>query len=477
MIASQNDHLEVVRALLAAEADTNAKMTDNVTALIYASQNGHLEVVRALLAAHADVSAQAANDRTALIQASQNGHLEVVRALLAAQADVNAQAVNGRTALIQASQDDHLEVVRTLLAAGADVNAKMANGGTALMIASQNGHLDMVQALLAARADVNAKMTNGGTALFAASYNGHVDVVRALLAANADVNAKTANGATAWTAASAQRRVDVVQALLAANADVTAKNGQRSHREKIYAQNDHPRVVPPPSDRTPKEEGSGAQSSIPAWIVRSGKIYAASQITNDIDPPEVDKSTFTWKMVHPLKKGSLAFMERGEKGQNVAWSVSTYSFDVGQNRVSYPIEAIVPPCSGGWCHLMLLGIFKAKIDIKAGDTLRMDGYQIRAGRTVRAGDTIPVLSWGYTEYLSIEAANDGEPWLTAFRDETNPSDRASTLEAWRTENERVAEWIRVLESATAPKPISVPEPVKVPRRAYCSASYTINLTV
>ena len=55
-------HLEVVRALLAAKADVNAKRADvdgNDTALTLASSNGNLEMVQALLAAIADVDAKA----------------------------------------------------------------------------------------------------------------------------------------------------------------------------------------------------------------------------------------------------------------------------------------------------------------------------------------------------------------------------------------------------------------------------------
>ncbi|KAI2494862.1 hypothetical protein MHU86_19666 [Fragilaria crotonensis] len=43
-IASQNGHVEVIRALLENEsADVNLQMTDGATALFLASQNGHLE--------------------------------------------------------------------------------------------------------------------------------------------------------------------------------------------------------------------------------------------------------------------------------------------------------------------------------------------------------------------------------------------------------------------------------------------------
>jgi ankyrin repeat protein len=82
-LASQNDYLEVVRTLLTAGADVNAKANnDGMTALIMASYNGHLEVVRSLLAAHADVNARLSSGETASRAASQNRKTQVAKLLL-----------------------------------------------------------------------------------------------------------------------------------------------------------------------------------------------------------------------------------------------------------------------------------------------------------------------------------------------------------------------------------------------------------
>jgi ankyrin repeat protein len=53
MLGSQYGHLEVVRALLGAKADVNAKMDNGQTALMMASQGGHQEVVELLKSAGA----------------------------------------------------------------------------------------------------------------------------------------------------------------------------------------------------------------------------------------------------------------------------------------------------------------------------------------------------------------------------------------------------------------------------------------
>src|ERR1019366_2622233 len=93
------------------KADVNAIASSGYTALMAASQNGHLEVVQALLAAKADANAKSRDDgTTALIIASQKGHVKIVQALLAAGADVNATERKGTTALMAASVFERLEV-------------------------------------------------------------------------------------------------------------------------------------------------------------------------------------------------------------------------------------------------------------------------------------------------------------------------------------------------------------------------------
>ena len=63
------------------------------------SQQGHVEVVRVLLAANADVDARSDKGAAPLMVGAENGHVDVVQASLGAKADVNAKAVDGFTAL------------------------------------------------------------------------------------------------------------------------------------------------------------------------------------------------------------------------------------------------------------------------------------------------------------------------------------------------------------------------------------------
>ena len=87
-IASGQRHVEVLRLLLVARANTNLVDHDAFTALTSAAAQGHIEVARLLLLeAHADSNASDGRGWTALTTASRHGHVDVVGLLLEAGAD------------------------------------------------------------------------------------------------------------------------------------------------------------------------------------------------------------------------------------------------------------------------------------------------------------------------------------------------------------------------------------------------------
>ena len=118
--------------------------------LLFASREGYTKVVKMMLEANADVNAKDIEGWTALMLASiipYNNYTEIVKLLLEAGADVNAKDKDGDTVLIKTSGDGYTEIVKILLEAGADINAKNINGETALDVAKKRRRIETTELL------------------------------------------------------------------------------------------------------------------------------------------------------------------------------------------------------------------------------------------------------------------------------------------------------------------------------------------
>jgi hypothetical protein len=169
--AFMND-LPKVNELIAAGMDVNAVDSENnATALMEAAGNGNQEMVKVLLSAGADVNARSKNGRTAVLNVQEDTTAEIVWTLVAAGAKVNRKDDDGNTPLMMAARIDNVTVIKALLDAGVKVNAKNKEGRTALMEAAENDYEESVKVLLRAGADVHRKDNEGRTALKLAQDN------------------------------------------------------------------------------------------------------------------------------------------------------------------------------------------------------------------------------------------------------------------------------------------------------------------
>eukprot|EP00658_Telonema_sp_P-2_P012616 TRINITY_DN14804_c0_g1_i1.p1 TRINITY_DN14804_c0_g1~~TRINITY_DN14804_c0_g1_i1.p1 ORF type:complete len:788 (+),score=205.90 TRINITY_DN14804_c0_g1_i1:95-2458(+) len=223
-------HHEVVRALVAAKIDVNARVEstgetafslafltqevpmvkilltaeevelnevkvgdDGSNPIVHCADKNLNEIAEVLLA-HPSVDPSFTshhNQTTALQIAAAKNNLELVRMLLGSlRISVDRQDQSGFSALHAAAQAGHTEIVNALTQAGAGLETVTVAGHTALMMASEAGQLGVVQALLEARAGVNAVAADGCTALFAAAEGGRVACCAALLEHNPDTTLK-----------------------------------------------------------------------------------------------------------------------------------------------------------------------------------------------------------------------------------------------------------------------------------------------
>jgi len=125
---------------------------DKRTALMLAAFNGHTAIIRLLVEAKADVNARDAIDRTALMYAATGPYGETVRYLLDHGAKVNLADNNEHwTPLMFAAAEGQTAVVRMLLEAGAAPGAVDVDGEDAALFAKSKGHAETAALIEAAK--------------------------------------------------------------------------------------------------------------------------------------------------------------------------------------------------------------------------------------------------------------------------------------------------------------------------------------
>jgi hypothetical protein len=102
--AADSGDLPTVMKLIELDNSVVIAIDQGFTALMHAARKGHLEVIKALLTAQANVDAQH-NTRglTAIMYAAINGHHEIVKVLLEHKARIDLATSNGQTVISKAN--------------------------------------------------------------------------------------------------------------------------------------------------------------------------------------------------------------------------------------------------------------------------------------------------------------------------------------------------------------------------------------
>jgi|GEM_PF-1002777 len=152
MAAVMANQLEVVEALIAADAAVNTKTGGVIpfTALSLAVDDEKMAIVKVLLAAGADPNWMNANPGLApIVKAIKKNNTELVRLLLDYQANVQFQT--GVMTLVEAARHDNPDLIRLLLEAGCSANDADFRGA-ALRQACMHCNVETIKVLLAAGA-------------------------------------------------------------------------------------------------------------------------------------------------------------------------------------------------------------------------------------------------------------------------------------------------------------------------------------
>ncbi len=234
--AAEQNNIAAMKLLIDAGADVNAQGNMGWTPLMGNCRNAQSteEGFNLLLKAGADINAQARGGGSVLHFCAEGRHQQI-KQLIASKMDVNQRDFRGKTALhhvlnqgavirireSRQEQESLIETVQALLKAGADVNAKGSSGETPLMELANSPMTELADIIIKAGAEVNAKdELYGRTALLFALWDNQPEMAQTLLKAGADPKIKDKEGRTALMFAGKNALVELVPALIKAGADV-----------------------------------------------------------------------------------------------------------------------------------------------------------------------------------------------------------------------------------------------------------------
>jgi ankyrin repeat protein len=205
---------------IAAGASANARFAGGVPLLIGAVKSGNVDVVRALLRAGAEVDARNDFEETALMLSAEaaSSQVEMAQLLIASGADVHLVNRNADTALHMAAGEGNCALCEVLVRAGANLDARRGDPDfgsfTPLHTAIWSSQDDAARALIKLGSDVNSRDAKGDTPAIAAAMSGRLGALKALALAGANLQAQNDSGVSPLHAALENKNVEAASFLM-----------------------------------------------------------------------------------------------------------------------------------------------------------------------------------------------------------------------------------------------------------------------
>lgn len=231
--AAASGRIDIVDALLKANADVNAgladsKYPDRSSALVWAVRARSFVCASRLIDAGAAVNSLQVYSETPIHVAASQGDDECLKLLLQKNADVRVlYGSDRRNPLHLAAAEGNVGCIRLLLnTSKTDINAGDARGLTPLHLAALSQSVESVSELIVNGARVDISDETKKTALHSAVIKSSrsTDVVRVLLAAGADINARDETEQTPLHLAAINENSKLANVLILSGADLSAKN-------------------------------------------------------------------------------------------------------------------------------------------------------------------------------------------------------------------------------------------------------------
>lgn len=148
---------------------------------------------------------------------------------------------------------------------------------------------------------------------------------------------------------------------------------------------------------------------------------------------DIDNNTFKCSLV-PIMRKYVLFRAKG--GDTLPAMVSSDRAISTDTEAGYPVMAMIEAPDGNY-RILIPAILAFKVDLEPGAKLFSNGFDIETTRSIKAGESIPVLYVGGQALLSTEASaitrGNGSPSEPAVRIFLGSSNRIAIVATWRVE--------------------------------------------